>query len=188
MPTPTGSVTPVCHLPPNPFLQDYRWMEYPARGRVVQHPGCQAVQTYRGHAVLSTLIRCEGCGQGLRGGGRAAREVDTYRGCAVLSVRIRCVGNMSCFSRARCVLQQAPSHTSNTLACPPMTCPHIAPLIAPRIPPPRSYWSPAATTGQRYIYTGSYDGRVHVYGERPWATMQPWHLGSAIAARPASQA
>lgn len=29
----------------------------------------------------------------------------------------------------------------------------------------RSYWSPAATTGQRYIYTGSYDGRVHVYGE-----------------------
>ncbi|PRW59922.1 LEC14B -like isoform X2 isoform A [Chlorella sorokiniana] len=65
------------------FHWDYRWMEYPARGRVVQHPGCQAVQTYRGHAVLSTLIR--------------------------------------------------------------------------------SYWSPAATTGQRYIYTGSYDGRVHVY-------------------------
>ncbi|KAI7844730.1 hypothetical protein COHA_001817, partial [Chlorella ohadii] len=38
------------------FHWDYRWMEYPARGRVVQHPGCQAVQTYRGHAVLSTLI------------------------------------------------------------------------------------------------------------------------------------
>lgn len=32
--------------------------------------------------------------------------------------------------------------------------------------PCRSYWSPAATTGQRYIYTGSFDGRVHVYGER----------------------
>ncbi|EFN50915.1 hypothetical protein CHLNCDRAFT_37629, partial [Chlorella variabilis] len=65
------------------FHWDYRWMDFPGRGRVVQHPHCAAVQTYRGHTVLSTLIR--------------------------------------------------------------------------------SYWSPAATTGQRYIYTGSFDGRVHVY-------------------------
>lgn len=80
------------------FHWDYRWMEYPARGRVVQHPGCQAVQTYRGHAVLSTLIR--------------------------------------------------------------------------------SYWSPAATTGQRYIYTGSYDGRVHVYdaiSAQPVAKLGGYH-------------
>lgn len=65
------------------FSWDYRWMDYPGRGRAVQHPGCRAVQTYRGHSVLSTLIR--------------------------------------------------------------------------------SYWSPLATTGQRYIYSGSYCGRVHIY-------------------------
>ncbi|KAL4424371.1 hypothetical protein ABPG75_001672 [Micractinium tetrahymenae] len=65
------------------FHWDYRWMEYPGKGRVVQHPNCRAVQTYRGHAVLSTLIR--------------------------------------------------------------------------------AYFSPLTTTGQRYIYTGSFDGRVLVY-------------------------
>ncbi len=47
-------------------------MEYPGRGRVVQHPHCQAVQTFRGHYVLSTLIRwevvlTEGLGPGKRG-------------------------------------------------------------------------------------------------------------------------
>ncbi|KAL4432013.1 hypothetical protein ABPG77_000280 [Micractinium sp. CCAP 211/92] len=65
------------------FHWDYRWMEYPGKGRVVQHPNCRAVQTYRGHSVLSTLIR--------------------------------------------------------------------------------AYWSPAATTGQRFVYTGSFDGRAVVY-------------------------
>ena len=44
--------------PPLSFHWDYRWMEYPGGGRVVQHPNCQAVQTYRGHVVMSTLIRC----------------------------------------------------------------------------------------------------------------------------------
>lgn len=39
------------------FHWDYRWMDFPGRGRVVQHPHCAAVQTYRGHTVLSTLIR-----------------------------------------------------------------------------------------------------------------------------------
>lgn len=70
-------------------LQDYRWMEYPARGRVVQHPGCQAVQTYRGHAVLSTLIRC---GESTGGAAWPAREwqpraVHAVRGVAGMSVR-----------------------------------------------------------------------------------------------------
>ena len=39
-----------------------RWMEYPGKSRAVQHPHCGAVQTYRGHTVLSTLIRCGGEG------------------------------------------------------------------------------------------------------------------------------
>lgn len=62
-------------------------MEYPGRGRLVQHPHDGSVMTFRGHSVLSTLIR--------------------------------------------------------------------------------AYWSPAATTGQRYVYTGSADGGVWVYGEPP---------------------
>ena len=68
------------------FKWDYRWMGYPARGRVVTHPHDGAVQTFRGHTVMGTLIR--------------------------------------------------------------------------------AYWSPLHTTGQRYIYTGSYDGMVHIYGAR----------------------
>lgn len=59
-------------------------MEYPGRGRLVRHPHDGCLQTYRGHSVLTTLIR--------------------------------------------------------------------------------AYWSPPATTGQRYIYSGSADGGVYVYG------------------------
>lgn len=29
----------------------------------------------------------------------------------------------------------------------------------------RAYWSPMHTTGQRFVYTGSADGRVHIFGE-----------------------
>ena len=64
-------------------------MEYPGRGRLVSHPADCSLQTFRGHSVLSTLIR--------------------------------------------------------------------------------AYWSPAATTGQRYIYSGSADGGIWVYGGWPWA-------------------
>lgn len=49
--TSAPTLASLCGVPPQ------RWMEYPGKGRVVQHPGCHAVQTYRGHAVLSTLIR-----------------------------------------------------------------------------------------------------------------------------------
>lgn len=65
------------------FNWDYRWMAYPASGRVVSHPADGAVSTYRGHAVLSTLCR--------------------------------------------------------------------------------AYWSPGATTGQRYIYVASSCGSVVIY-------------------------
>ncbi|XP_028946974.2 LEC14B homolog isoform X3 [Malus domestica] len=37
---------------------DYRWMEYPAHARTLKHPNDQSLATYRGHAVLRTLIRC----------------------------------------------------------------------------------------------------------------------------------
>ncbi|XP_074292313.1 LEC14B homolog [Silene latifolia] len=37
---------------------DYRWMEYPAHRRKMKHPKDQSVETYRGHSVLRTLIRC----------------------------------------------------------------------------------------------------------------------------------
>jgi DDB1- and CUL4-associated factor 11 len=40
------------------FSWDYRWMGYPAAGRVVTHPADGAVATYRGgHSVLGTLCR-----------------------------------------------------------------------------------------------------------------------------------
>lgn len=65
------------------FQWDYRWMRYPASGRVVSHPHDGAIATYRGHSVLATLIR--------------------------------------------------------------------------------AYWSPGATTGQRYIYAGSADGGVYIW-------------------------
>ncbi|BGP47242.1 hypothetical protein JCM10450v2_003094 [Rhodotorula kratochvilovae] len=61
---------------------DYRYGRY-AKPRFVTHPHDVSVMTYRGHAVLRTLIRC--------------------------------------------------------------------------------HFSPLATTGQRYVYTGSADGRIHVY-------------------------
>lgn len=48
-------------------------------------------------------------------------------------------------------------------ACPRCRDPAL-PLLLPALC--SAYWSPAATTGQRYIYTGSFDGRVVVYGER----------------------
>eukprot|EP01018_Ginkgo_biloba_P039756 Gb_41012 [translate_table: standard] len=62
---------------------DYRWMEYPGTGKDVKHPCDQSLMTYRGHAVLRTLVRC--------------------------------------------------------------------------------YFSPAFSTAQKYIYTGSHDGCVYVY-------------------------
>jgi hypothetical protein len=31
----------------------------------------------------------------------------------------------------------------------------------------RAYFSPAHSTGQRFVYTGSADGAVRIYGERP---------------------
>lgn len=37
---------------------DYRWMEYPRTRRDVKHPYDQSLMTYRGHAVLRTLVRC----------------------------------------------------------------------------------------------------------------------------------
>ncbi|XP_020275129.1 LEC14B protein-like isoform X3 [Asparagus officinalis] len=37
---------------------DYRWMEYPPSAKQFKHPFDQCVATYRGHAVLRTLIRC----------------------------------------------------------------------------------------------------------------------------------
>ncbi|GAB4823240.1 hypothetical protein N2152v2_010286 [Parachlorella kessleri] len=39
------------------FSWDYRWMEYPGRDRLVTHPHDASLMTYRGHSVLSTLIR-----------------------------------------------------------------------------------------------------------------------------------
>jgi WD repeat-containing protein 23 len=40
------------------FSWDYRWMGYPAAGRVVTHPADGSVATYRGgHSVLGTLCR-----------------------------------------------------------------------------------------------------------------------------------
>lgn len=65
------------------FQWDYRWMEYPARNRLVEHPADGALRTLRGHRVLHTLIR--------------------------------------------------------------------------------AYWSPAGTTGQRYVYAGSADGIVRIW-------------------------
>ena len=64
--------------------RDYRWMNYPGRGRDVKHPQDMSVMTYRGHTVLRTLMR--------------------------------------------------------------------------------AYFSPPHTTGQRYIYTGCFDGSIVVYG------------------------
>ncbi|KAM1083516.1 hypothetical protein ACFX19_022309 [Malus domestica] len=37
---------------------DYRWMEYPSHATTLKHPNDQSLATYRGHAVLRTLIRC----------------------------------------------------------------------------------------------------------------------------------
>lgn len=62
---------------------DYRWMDYPPQARTLKHPSDQSVATYKGHAVLRTLIRC--------------------------------------------------------------------------------YFSPAYSTGQKYIYTGSHDKCVYIY-------------------------
>ncbi|GAA5944429.1 uncharacterized protein JCM15063_000952 [Sporobolomyces koalae] len=61
---------------------DYRSGYYP-KPRYLQHPHDTSVMTYRGHSVVSTLIRC--------------------------------------------------------------------------------HWSPVATTGQRYLYSGSADGKIHIY-------------------------
>uniref|UniRef100_A0A1D1YB10 LEC14B homolog n=1 Tax=Anthurium amnicola TaxID=1678845 RepID=A0A1D1YB10_9ARAE len=68
---------------PKTFDWDYRWMDYPAKAKLLRHPSDQSLATYRGHSVLRTLIRC--------------------------------------------------------------------------------YFSPAYSTGQRYIYTGSSDNCVYIY-------------------------
>ena len=39
------------------FRWDYRWMQYPATGRLVVHPRDGSVTTYRGHSVMNTLCR-----------------------------------------------------------------------------------------------------------------------------------
>ncbi|KAL2634654.1 hypothetical protein R1flu_006133 [Riccia fluitans] len=62
---------------------DYRWDEYPGRGKNLKHPYDVSIMTYTGHRVLKTLIRC--------------------------------------------------------------------------------YFSPAYSTGQKYIYTGSADGMVYIF-------------------------
>lgn len=42
-----------------PFSWDYRYQAYPGRYRKpVEHPNDRSVMTYRGHAVVETLIRC----------------------------------------------------------------------------------------------------------------------------------
>mmetsp|Transcript_941 Transcript_941/g.2667 ORF Transcript_941/g.2667 Transcript_941/m.2667 type:complete len:588 (-) Transcript_941:66-1829(-) len=68
---------------PDRFHWDYRWMDYPGWGHPYKHPNDCSLMTYRGHEVLSTLIR--------------------------------------------------------------------------------AYFSPEATTGQRYIYSASRDGAVYIY-------------------------
>eukprot|EP00958_Prasinococcus_capsulatus_P011227 scaffold1108_cov387-Prasinococcus_capsulatus_cf.AAC.3 len=47
-----------CRLTNVGFLQDYRWQDYPARPSSENHPGDVSVQTYMGHKVTQTLIRC----------------------------------------------------------------------------------------------------------------------------------
>jgi WD repeat-containing protein 23 len=80
-------------------------MEYPGRDRLVTHPHDASLMTFRGHSVLSTLIR--------------------------------------------------------------------------------AYWSPAASTGQRYVYTGSADGGVYIYGETcPPAAPAPSLVGQVFVACP----
>lgn len=53
----SGNSTPKPRKVPS-FRWDYRWMEYPGNGKDVKHPSDQSLMTYRGHAVLRTLIRC----------------------------------------------------------------------------------------------------------------------------------
>lgn len=65
--------------------RDYRWEQYPARNHMIKHPQDNSLMTYRGHKVLTTLIR--------------------------------------------------------------------------------AYFSPLHTTAQRFIYAGSADGAVYMYGE-----------------------
>lgn len=65
--------------------RDYRWEDYPAREHNVRHPQDNSLMTYRGHKVLTTLIR--------------------------------------------------------------------------------AYFSPLHTTAQRFIYVGSSDGPVYIYGK-----------------------
>ncbi|KAL3157892.1 hypothetical protein ABBQ32_012303 [Trebouxia sp. C0010 RCD-2024] len=39
------------------FAWDYRWEQYPARNHMIKHPQDNSLMTYRGHKVLTTLIR-----------------------------------------------------------------------------------------------------------------------------------
>ena len=72
--------------------RDYRWEQYPARNHLIKHPQDNSLMTYRGHKVLTTLIR--------------------------------------------------------------------------------AYFSPMHTTAQRFIYAGSADGSVYIYGEAVQSDMQ----------------
>ncbi|XP_020114138.1 LEC14B homolog [Ananas comosus] len=43
---------------PKKYEWDYRWMSYPPEARYYKHPHDQSLATFRGHSVLSTLVRC----------------------------------------------------------------------------------------------------------------------------------
>ncbi|KNA07274.1 hypothetical protein SOVF_173390 isoform A, partial [Spinacia oleracea] len=52
------SSSSACVTSPRNYDWDYRWMEYPAAFKDMKHPNDQSLATYKGHTVLSTLIRC----------------------------------------------------------------------------------------------------------------------------------
>ncbi|KAI9202815.1 putative LEC14B protein [Polychytrium aggregatum] len=47
----------------------------------------------------------------------------------------------------------------------------------------RCYFSPLHTTGQRFIYTGSSNGRIHIFDSHDTSTSKPVHVFSAIPKR-----
>lgn len=82
------------------ICRDYRWEQYPARNHLIKHPQDNSLMTYRGHKVLTTLIR--------------------------------------------------------------------------------AYFSPMHTTAQRFIYAGSANGSVYIYGEAMHPHGQPHYNCIAI--------
>lgn len=57
MATGAGEAEKLRRMAPQPAQWDYRWMEYPYRGKEVSHPGDLSLMRYRGHVVQQTLIR-----------------------------------------------------------------------------------------------------------------------------------